>query len=544
MLENPLFSLTPNPRSFLLFTSLVYGTLGGLWVLDKWRGMQAVGQTGRVLGALGTLVTVLLYTFLNEFAPLFAPTTKSYSADVFWFICSIVGLIALATMRTATLPSRPVQAAGSLPPSPPADQAVLSRDQTNEWRGWMQFMFILYHYQRAEPVYNAIRVFVSAYVWLTGFGNVSFFYMRRNYSPARLFKMLWRLNFLVLCLMAVHGTEYILYYIVPLHSFFFLMVYATMGLGESYNYSKWGIRLKFAALGLILYTVWETEDVFEWVFGWTRSFLGDGALSASDHFRGSLHEWRFRTFLDHYSTWFGMIFALFHPSFSAWLVTVESEPSQRKRWLLKGVPAAGLALALAWWLRNVYVLPKLDYNTIHPYTFFIPVTAFVFFRNLSPWLRATHSTALRAIGKVTLETYLLQHHALLISRQTSQTSGEIFWKPATLLTLIPDAPLMNLLAVSVLFAISSNLLFGVTLTLRDAVMDDDEETTVVLKKTVACFVGAGLFHVVGLLFVPPAGFVVPSLVVAAFAAAAAVVFFAPSKGWVVARGSLPHQESE
>ena len=30
------------------------------------------------------------------------------------------------------------------------DSSILNRDQTEEWKGWMQFMFLLYHYYHAE----------------------------------------------------------------------------------------------------------------------------------------------------------------------------------------------------------------------------------------------------------------------------------------------------------------------------------------------------------------------------------------------------------
>ena len=56
---------------------------------------------------------------------------------------------------------------------------VLNREQTEEWKGWMQFMFLLYHYYAAEEVYNSIRVMITCYVWMTGFGNFSFFYIKR-----------------------------------------------------------------------------------------------------------------------------------------------------------------------------------------------------------------------------------------------------------------------------------------------------------------------------------------------------------------------------
>ena len=46
----------------------------------------------------------------------------------------------------------------------------LNRRQTNEWKGWMQVAFVMYHYAHADN-FRSIRVFVSAYVWMTGFGN-------------------------------------------------------------------------------------------------------------------------------------------------------------------------------------------------------------------------------------------------------------------------------------------------------------------------------------------------------------------------------------
>jgi hypothetical protein len=92
---------------------------------------------------------------------------------------------------------------------------LLHRTQTEEWKGWMQVprgrcncqagrdkaadasragqlvsaqasavptcpplplpplqvLFLLYHYFNAKEVYNAIRVFIAAYVWMTGFGG-------------------------------------------------------------------------------------------------------------------------------------------------------------------------------------------------------------------------------------------------------------------------------------------------------------------------------------------------------------------------------------
>lgn len=34
----------------------------------------------------------------------------------------------------------------------------------------LKVLFLLYHYFNAKEIYNAIRVFIAAYVWMTGFG--------------------------------------------------------------------------------------------------------------------------------------------------------------------------------------------------------------------------------------------------------------------------------------------------------------------------------------------------------------------------------------
>ena len=51
------------------------------------------------------------------------------------------------------------------------EDKLLGRQQTEEWKGWMQVMFVWYHYFKAAETYNAVRVYIGAYVWMTGFGE-------------------------------------------------------------------------------------------------------------------------------------------------------------------------------------------------------------------------------------------------------------------------------------------------------------------------------------------------------------------------------------
>ena len=43
----------------------------------------------------------------------------------------------------------------------------------------------MYHYFGASEMYNAIRVFIACYVWMTGFGNFSYYYIKKDFSIAR-----------------------------------------------------------------------------------------------------------------------------------------------------------------------------------------------------------------------------------------------------------------------------------------------------------------------------------------------------------------------
>lgn len=57
---------------------------------------------------------------------------------------------------------------------------------------------------------------------------------------------------------------------------------------------------------------------------------------------------------------------------------------------------------------HIYCLPKLEYNQVHPYTSWIPITLWIILRNMTPWLRIHHLRLYGWLGCVTLETYISQ----------------------------------------------------------------------------------------------------------------------------------------
>ena len=60
---------------------------------------------------------------------------------------------------------------------------------------------------QASEIYNAIRIYIAAYVWMTGFGNFSYYYIRKDFTLLRFAQMMWRLNFFVFFVCATMNNE-------------------------------------------------------------------------------------------------------------------------------------------------------------------------------------------------------------------------------------------------------------------------------------------------------------------------------------------------
>lgn len=195
----------------------------------------------------------------------------------------------------------------------------LQREQTEEWKGWMQVMFLLYHYWMAAEMYNAIRIYIAAYIWMTGFGNFSYYYIKKDFAMPRFAQMMWRLNFLVIFVCLTLNNEYMLYYICPLHTLFTVMVYATLWIGHQRNQAQPLFLLaKMAAVLVLALLIWDVPGPFDVLFGPFTGLL----RYSGDLFKGTrppLYEWHFRSSLDHLVWIFGMAVAYAFPSCDRWL---------------------------------------------------------------------------------------------------------------------------------------------------------------------------------------------------------------------------------
>lgn len=148
----------------------------------------ALSQHEDAITALAEFSAWMIWFFVSDRTRLLEAGVKSYSRDV--FLTAFVAIIAIAFGSSLRQDKR---------------MMTLSRQQTEEWKGWMQVwrprpaplclfastlillcsytnnlnvqvMFLLYHYFEAREAYNAIRVLIAGYVWLTGYGNFHYYY--------------------------------------------------------------------------------------------------------------------------------------------------------------------------------------------------------------------------------------------------------------------------------------------------------------------------------------------------------------------------------
>jgi hypothetical protein len=334
---------------------------------------------------------------------------------------------------------------------------------------------------------------------MTGYGNGRLYLKTGDFTAGRVAQTLWRLNLLcALCCLALRNS-YMLYYICPMHTAFTLAVYGALAVRPGMNGTRRGLAAKLVACVAAVALVWEVPGVFDALWRPFTFLVGyvdprraaavaagaaGGSLAAPPPARDPLHEWRFRSGLDRYIWIHGMLCAALHPTLEGALARVDAAPRAR-RWAARGAVAATALASLAAWHRTLFTLPKARYNALHPYTSWVPITAWIALRNLTPALRTSSSTTLSWLGAVTLETYVSQFHTWLV---TDVPDGQ----PKALLALLPGGawPLTNFVLTSALALTLSRRLFLLTATLRDVVVPHAPRATTTETRLLARNAGA------------------------------------------------------
>ena len=358
--------------------------------------------------AITVLALAISYCYYADRTPLFNKSQKQYMDKEFMSLCTVALILGVLSIRRSVI--GPHNNSSLQPAVGRTDEFALSRQQTDEWKGWMQFIILIYHYTGASKVlwiYEIIRLLVASYIFLSGFGHTVYFYRKADYSLRRCAAVLIRLNLLSCTLPYMMDTDYTFYYFAPLISFWFMITYATMAVGHSRNkFVKYLIIKVLLSAGLVnLFIV--KGPFFELLFYF---------LEKTCNIRWNLFEWRFRVQLDSYITFVGILCGILFVRMTDDLCSETPESKQLRRLLREfrwvGVMCAVVIFILCWWLAY-YASSKHTYNYWFPYVSTFPILGFVILRNSSRHLRSFNSSVFAWMGRHSLETFTLQYHVWL-----------------------------------------------------------------------------------------------------------------------------------
>lgn len=366
---------------------------------------------------------------------------------------------------------------------------LLNTNQSLEWKGLLSACFLFFQLADANSshsevnlFYNASRTGASCFVFLTGFGHATYFYTRNNYRLTRVLKVLFRLNMTCFILCLTMGRPYIYYYACPLHSMAFLMTYGAMRINQDLNYNKFGLRTKLLGLAGIMFLVWDVPlGFFELFF---NPFFSRGPPSPGIP-NGPLWEWYYHSFLHHWATFVGIIYAINYPITSLFLDKTESQ-SNRQVTLAKTTISAALAVALFAWASGPFKTTKLAFDSTQAYFSFLPILSYVYFRNMTQHLRQRHMSLLKALGTISLEIFLLHNHLFLSDNGNS------------MLVVLPGHPKCNVLITGMLLIYTAQLVNKLTSVLSGMLLPSENNNRCLrsLGVLAGCTVGCyGLAYV-------------------------------------------------
>ncbi|KXZ54075.1 hypothetical protein GPECTOR_5g181 [Gonium pectorale] len=434
---------------------------------------SALLQHRHVLRSTVEFGLLMLWYFIADRTTIIGEGPKDYSRDLFLFLFVILTCVAAgSSLQAFKMP------------------LLLNRPQTEEWKGWMQVLFLLYHYFEAKEAYSAIRIFIAAYVWMTGFGNFSYYYKTGDFCIGRFAQMLWRLNFLVFFCCVVLRNSYMLYYICPMHTIYTVFVYVALAVAPQLNQNNIALLVKIFLCFVFIFITWDLQRVFYAI--WTPFLWLVGYNDPRKPTEDLLHEWYFRSSLDRYIWIYGMLCAYMHPWAASVLKAIDEMPAI-KRFTVRSVILSACGVIGWYYYIHIYCLEKYDYNAIHPYTSWIPITLWIVVRNITPTLRIYNLRLYGWLGCITLETYISQFHVWM---KTDIPDGQ----PKSLLVLLPGYPLLNFALVTGLYVLVSHRLFDLTNALKNSAVPHSNNSLLLRNVIMMAVTGAALYGMVAVMY--------------------------------------------
>jgi hypothetical protein len=235
---------------------------------------------------------------------------------------------------------------------------------------------------------------------MIGYGHTTYYLKQGDFGYQRVVKVLIRLNLLTIALAYAMNTDYQFYYFAPLFSFWYLIVYATLAIGNRFNDRLPVLLIKIGVSAAIVSIAYSTTIPSEVAFQ---------VLEKLCNIRWSADEWHFRVNLDILIVYAGMLTSIAYGKASG--LRIVDHPQWT--WIHRAT-LSFCGLSLLWFF--LFEMSRADefaYNSWHPFISVFPVMAYILLRNATPVLRAASSEVFGFIGKCSLETFILQYHIWL-----------------------------------------------------------------------------------------------------------------------------------
>ncbi|GKT53654.1 cas1 domain-containing protein [Colletotrichum tofieldiae] len=377
------------------------------------------------LTAVATLLVVAIYCLLADRTHVLVKQDKHF--DVPDFILPLIGLAMLAGLslrsRVPMLPSTRGLTTTSF----------LSREQTDEWKGWMLVFILMYNYHAASEslaMYKIHKFLVATFIFLFSYGHTMYFLRTKDYSLRRVAFVLCRLNLLTCLLVFTTSSEWIIY-TAPLMTFWFGVTYASLACFKKANSNPVVFFLKIVAFAVATTYLVQSTRAPERLMSMLRSTCG---------IYWDLNILRAHFKLDRFIPWFGILTAAAthrvlvlrrrQLGINA-LAPFERVNNALDRALLEivyperdAIPVKPIMILFSIAYLIVFVILAFiteiyhnndSYNAYHPYSSPWFVLSAIVARNSFRALRELHVPLAATLGQMSLEAYVLHHHIWLAS---------------------------------------------------------------------------------------------------------------------------------
>ena len=260
---------------------------------------------------------------------------------------------------------------------------------------------------------------------MTGYGHTLYFLNKQDYSFKRVAAVLVRLNLLSCALPYLMRTDYLFYYFAPLVTFWYVLVFLTMRIQQSWNESLRLLTLKIFISAALTTMFVRLPGVLEVLFLF---------LQYTCRIQWDVKEWRFRTTLDLYIVYVGMLSAILYTKVQAIFSQPVSANADRFSAFVRGhffilrlvAIVSSLIIPPAFWALTRRSPDKYDYNWWQPYISCLPILSYIVLRNSTQHFRNRYSIIFAWLGKCSLETFTLQFHIWLAGDTKGLLSTGLF----------------------------------------------------------------------------------------------------------------------